>query len=179
MEQIKIPAFAGMTMKNMLLKLLLSGDGGQGVQAIADIISQAVLKSGLEIMSIPNYGLEQRGGISLVFIKISDKEIGYPKFTTPDILLILSDQARLRTEQYQKKDIKILDIGNFKDILLKEKIKTQSLNVFFLGVLAKILIDKKICETSDIVAQLEKKLGKKLGWEENKKAFEFGLKYSS
>ena len=92
---------------------------------------------------------------------------------------ILSDQARLRTEQYQKKDIKILDIGNLKDILLKEKIKTQSLNVFFLGVLAKILIDKKICETSDIVAQLEKKLGKKLGWEENKKAFEFGLKYSS
>lgn len=159
----------------MLLKLLLSGDGGQGVQTIADVLSQAVLKSGLEIMSIPNYGLEQRGGISLVFIKISDKEIGYPKFTTSDILLILSDQARMRTEQYQKGDITILDIGNFKDVLLKEKIKIQSFNIFFLGVLAKILADKKVCETGDVTVQLERKLGKKPGWEENKRAFELGI----
>lgn len=159
----------------MILKLLLAGDGGQGVQAIADILSQAALQSGLEIMSIPNYGLEQRGGISLVFIKISDQEIGYPKFTTPDILLILSDQARLRTKQYQKKDIKILDIGNYQEILTKENIKPQSYNVFFLGLLTKILSEKKICAVADVEKQLEKKLSKKPGWEENKQAFELGI----
>jgi 2-oxoglutarate ferredoxin oxidoreductase subunit gamma len=159
----------------MMLKLLLSGDGGQGVQAVADVLSQAALKSGLEIMSIPNYGLEQRGGISLVFIKISDKEIGYPKFTTPDILLILSDQARLRTEQYQHSETKILDVKDCKEIMTVEKISSRSLNVFFLGILAKILADKKVCEASDVAIQLEKKLSKKIGWEENKKAFEIGL----
>jgi len=160
----------------MLLKLLLSGDGGQGVQAVADIISQAVLKSGLEIMSIPNYGLEQRGGISLVFIKISDKEISYPKFTTPDLLLILSDQARLRTKQYQQSETKILDAKDYQEILKKENIRTQSLNIFFLGILSKILSDQKICSIEDVKMQLEKKLSKKLGWEENLKAFETGLK---
>src|SRR3989338_9119842 len=163
----------------MFVKLLLSGDGGQGVQAVADIISQAALKSGLEIMSIPNYGLEQRGGISLVFIKISDKEISYPKFLTPDILLILSDQARLRTKQYQQKGTKILDAKDYREFLIKENIRAQSVNIFFLGMLAGILSDKKLCDIEDVKKQLEKKLSKKLGWEENKKAFELGLKYSS
>ncbi len=162
----------------MMLKILLSGDGGQGVQTIADVLSQAVLKSGLEIMSIPNYGLEQRGGISLVFIKISDKEIGYPKFTTPDILLILSDQARMRTEQYQQSETKIIDVKEYKEKLLQTGVRLQSFNIFFLGLLAKILIDKKACALSDVEILLEKKLSKKLGWEENKKAFEIGLNYS-
>lgn len=159
----------------MLLKLLLSGDGGQGVQAVADIISQAALKSGLEIMSIPNYGLEQRGGISLVFIKISDKEISYPKFTTPDLLLVLSDQARLRTKQYQQKETKILDAKDYQEILKKENIRAQSLNIFFLGMLSRILSDQKICGIEDVKMQLEKKLSKKLGWEGNNKAFEIGI----
>lgn len=160
----------------MLLKLLLSGDGGHGVQAVADIISQAALKSGLEIMSIPNYGLEQRGGISLVFIKISDKEISYPKFTSPDLLLILSDQARLRTKRYQHKETKILDVKDYQEVLKKENIRMQSLNIFFLGMLSRILSDKKICGIEDVKMQLEKKLSKKPGWEENLKAFESGIK---
>ena len=158
----------------MLLKILLSGDGGQGVQTIADVLSQAVLKSGLEIMSIPNYGLEQRGGISLVFIKISDKEIGYPKFTTSDILLILSDQARMRTTQYQQPETQIIDVKEYKEKLLQAGVRLQSFNIFFLGLLAKILIDKKVCQLSDVELLLEKKLSKKLGWEENKKAFNLG-----
>ncbi|SRR3989339_536914 len=159
----------------MLLKLLLSGDGGQGVQAVADIIAQAALKSDLQITSIPNYGLEQRGGISLVFIKISDKEIVYPKFTTPDILVILSAQARERTKQYQRAETKILDAENYKEVLAKENIKSQSLNVFFLGLLTKILVDQKLCQQEEIEQLLEKKLSQKSGWEDNKKAFALGL----
>jgi len=85
----------------MHLKFLLAGDGGQGIQTIADIICKAVFEAGHYVSFIPNFGLEQRGGVSLAFIQMSDQEIGYPKFTKPDILLIMSEQARERTTGYQ------------------------------------------------------------------------------
>ena len=45
----------------MILKILLAGDGGQGIQSISDLLAQASFANGLNITQIPNYGLEQRG----------------------------------------------------------------------------------------------------------------------
>lgn len=161
----------------MLLKILLSGDGGQGIQTMSDLICRAVFESGLEISHIPNYGLEQRGGVSLAFIKISDQKISYPKFIEPDILLIMSGQARERTKRYQIKDIKILDIDNYQNVLSAENIKTQSHNIFFLGMLAKILEEKKACSKEKIFQLLSDKLSTKSNWEDNKRAFEVGSQH--
>lgn len=155
----------------MILKLLLSGDGGQGIQLLADIICVAAFQNNFHISFIPNYGLEQRGGVSLAYLKISDQKIGYPRFNKPDILLILSEQARERTKKNQQKEALILDVKDYKEILTKENILPKSYNIFFLGVIAKILQEKNICETKQIFALLEKKLSVKLGWEENARAF--------
>jgi len=178
----------------MLIKICLSGDGGQGVQLISDIICLAAFVDGWQVSQIPNYGLEQRGGVSLSFIKISDQEITYPKFSQPDILLIMSAQARERTKRYSEisniqfpasnqiqnpnvkgENIKILDIENYKDILHKENIKFLNYNIFFLGLLSKILEEKNICKIDEVVGLLEKKLIDKAGWNENKRAFEIGV----
>ena len=74
----------------MNIKILLSGDGGQGIQLISNMICAAAFQNDLHVTSIPNYGLEQRGCVSLNFIQVSDKKIVYPKFTKPYILLIMS-----------------------------------------------------------------------------------------
>ena len=158
----------------MTLKLLLSGDGGQGIQLLADIICVAAFGNNLHISFIPNYGLEQRGGVSLVYIKISDQEIGYPRFTKPDILLILSEQARERTKKNQFENIKILDIKDYNDKLTENNILPKSCNIFFLGVITKILQEKNICQTEQIFELLKKKLSAKPGWEENMRAFTIG-----
>jgi len=158
----------------MNIKLLLSGDGGQGIQTIANLITQAAFENDFYVSDIPNYGLEQRGGISLAFIQISDKEIGYPKFSNPDILLAMSEQAEERIGQYKNENIKILNIEDYKNKLEDNDINKQSYNIFCLGLLGKILEKKKIFEIDLLRSMLRNKLHSKRGWEENKKAFEVG-----
>ena len=82
----------------MLIKILLSGDGGQGIQLMSDLICRGAIEQGFFVSHIPNYGLEQRGGVSLAFIQISDSEIAYPKFSKPDVKVVLSLQAERKDE---------------------------------------------------------------------------------
>ncbi len=159
-----------------MLKILLAGDGGQGVQLISKILSNSVFESGLDIMQIPNYGLEQRGGVSLSFIKISEDEIVYPKFSQADVVLILSDQARERIKNYIGDKTEKIDILDFKDRLKEQSISLFSFNIFFLGVILKKLKENKIDILENAFKLLEEKLSTKPNWEENKKAFEMGLK---
>ncbi len=152
----------------MIFKILLAGDGGQGVQTIAELICRTAFEKNLEVTSIPNYGLEQRGGASLAFIQISDKKIGYPKFSHADLLVIFSNQGRERSVQYWGKNTKIIDIKDFKAEIENRKINLQNLNIFFLGVIAKILEKKKIFTVADLFLQAEEKFSKKINWVEIK-----------
>lgn len=156
------------------MKILLSGDGGQGIQLISDMLAQAAFANGFYISQIPNYGLEQRGGVSLSYLQISDKEIVYPRFTKPEVMLIMSEQARERTRNYETKETKKLDIADYAEKLGDLKIVKNSCNIFFLGILTKILEEKDILKREEVFELLEKKLGSKANWEENKKAFQFG-----
>ena len=160
----------------MLLKILIAGDGGQGVQTIADIISEAAFNKDLFVSYVPNYGLEQRGGSSLAFIQISDRDLVYPKFSNPDILLIMSDSSRERVTGYLHKSVKKIDIADYIDNLTANEVNKISYNVFFLGVLAKVLVENDVILGEEIYQALEKKLGKKPNWEDNKKIFLLGNK---
>jgi len=159
----------------MNLNILLSGDGGQGIQTMADIICRSVFGSGKHVSHIPNYGLEQRGGSSLAFIKISDEKIGFPKFTRPDILLVMSDSARQRTGRYKIENAKKIDIIDFKDRLAALKIPVRSYNIFFLAVLAKILDKNGVVKIENVTRVLQDKLNKKQNWEEIKNVWEAGV----
>ncbi|MBI4992633.1 MAG: 2-oxoacid:acceptor oxidoreductase family protein [Candidatus Magasanikbacteria bacterium] len=159
----------------MLLKILLSGDGGQGIQLMSDLICRAAIQRGFFVSHIPNYGLEQRGGVSLAFIQISDNEIAYPKFSKPDIAVILSPQARERVRNYESR-IMNYDIGEHKDVLAKNNVSQQSYNMFFLGLLSKLLEEKNILQREKVFELLKEKLGKKPNWEENKKTWLLGIK---
>jgi 2-oxoglutarate ferredoxin oxidoreductase subunit gamma len=83
-----------------LVKIAIAGEGGQGVQAIGDILAEAGNDEGMEALYIPNFGIEQRGGVSLAFVQISDEQIGSPKFKRGDIVIALSERAVARTMQY-------------------------------------------------------------------------------
>jgi 2-oxoglutarate ferredoxin oxidoreductase subunit gamma len=159
----------------MKTKILLAGDGGQGIQTISKLITQVAFDNSFFVSEIPNFGLEQRGGVSLEFLQISDKEIIYPKFAQPDVMLIMSSQAKERTEQHQLKDTKILNVEDYTKILEENNISKQSYNIFFLGILGKILADKKILNLNALRKVLHKKLSQKPNWEENNTAFELGI----
>lgn len=160
----------------MLIKILIAGDGGQGVQTMAEIISQAAFVKDLFVSYVPNYGLEQRGGSSLAFIQISDHDVAYPKFSVPDILVIMSVEARERVAGYGQRSVKVIDIKDYEKVLAENNVDKTGYNVFFLGVLAKTLADNQIGCCDQFFSELEKKLGKKSNWEDNKRVYLIGSK---
>ncbi|MEA4925069.1 MAG: 2-oxoacid:acceptor oxidoreductase family protein [Syntrophomonadaceae bacterium] len=83
-----------------LTRIALAGEGGQGVQSIAEIMAEAAYENNQQALYIPNFGLEQRGGVSIAFIQFSDARIGAPKFQKADIVVALSERAVARTLGY-------------------------------------------------------------------------------
>lgn len=77
----------------MPTKIILAGEGGQGVQVIAKIIAQAALKSGKISSYLPSFGVEQRGGVSLAYLQISSHPIGYPRFQKADIIVAFCNRS--------------------------------------------------------------------------------------
>lgn len=88
-----------------ILKILLAGEGGQGIQSIAEIFAEAANTEGKETLYIPNFGVEQRGGISIAYLQITEgQRIGAPKFELADVLIALSTRAIDRTKHHAGKD---------------------------------------------------------------------------
>jgi 2-oxoglutarate ferredoxin oxidoreductase subunit gamma len=87
-----------------VVKIALAGEGGQGVQSIAEILAEAANEEGKNALYIPNFGVEQRGGVSIAYVQISDGQIGAPKFVKADILIAVSPRAVKRTQGYAGKD---------------------------------------------------------------------------
>lgn len=87
-----------------LVRIALAGEGGQGVQSVAEIIAEAAYNEKKQTIYIPNFGLEQRGGVSIAFIQVSDNRIGAPKFNKADVVIALSERAVGRTTIYSDSD---------------------------------------------------------------------------
>ena len=49
-------------------KVVVAGEGGQGVQALAESLALAAFREGLEALYIPNFGIEQRRSPGMVQI---------------------------------------------------------------------------------------------------------------
>ncbi len=87
-------------MSSNLVKIVLAGEGGQGVQSVANILVEAAYQRGHQALYIPNFGVEQRGGVSVAFVQISDENISSLKFAKADVVVALSQRAMVRTDQY-------------------------------------------------------------------------------
>lgn len=83
-----------------LIKVALAGEGGQGVQVVAEILAEAAYEEQKQAIYIPNFGVEQRGGVSIAFLQVSEERIGAPKFNKADVVIALSKRAVPRTARY-------------------------------------------------------------------------------
>lgn len=155
----------------MIYRILLAGDGGQGIQTMSDLICRTAFQKGLHVTNIPNYGLEQRGGASLSFIQISDSRISYPKFSKADLLAVLSIQGRDRSTQYRHDKTEIIDFRDTKADFESKKINLQNLNIYFLNILAIIFEKNKLFDKSELLKLVEEKFQKKASWEEIRNIF--------
>jgi len=73
----------------------LSGFGGQGIVLAGNILGKAiVLHEGRNAVFTQSYGPEARGGACSADLVLSDQEIHYPKVLRPDVLVLMSEEAR-------------------------------------------------------------------------------------
>lgn len=126
-------------MANKVLRILLAGEGGQGVQAIAMALARAADLEGKKVTYLPNFGVEQRGGVSLAFVQISKEEIAFPKFQEADIAVILAERAIPRIEEYLKSNPKIM----FDNSIVSEK-KLEKFKVEKIAIPATVMAKDKL-----------------------------------
>jgi len=169
-------------------KIALAGEGGQGVQSVAMILSEAAYDEGKEALYIPNFGVEQRGGVSVAYVQISDEVIGSPKFKTGDIVIALSDRAVYRTKKYVGPETTfVYDVNiegvekdlptNAKSVLgipaikvAKEELHPRVFNVIILGA---VIGATGVVSMEKAKEALEKKLGYKFEKDPNLRELNF------
>lgn len=175
------------------VKIALAGEGGQGVQSVAKILVEAGYEAGKQVLYIPNFGVEQRGGVSIAFCQISDEMIGEPRYSKADIVIMLSDRAIDRCSTYVDENTTVVYdtsvctktpdfkckklIGVDANLIANTELSARVFNIIILGVL---LEATHVLELEDIKNAMELALGKKFAVkpelrELNHKALERGM----
>ncbi len=67
-----------------------AGFGGQGIMLMGQILAQASLLAGSEVVWIPSYGPEMRGGTAYCTVVIGDRPIGSPIIRNPKHLVAMN-----------------------------------------------------------------------------------------
>jgi 2-oxoglutarate ferredoxin oxidoreductase subunit gamma len=176
-------------------RILIAGEGGQGVQTMAHVLAEAAYEAGLHVAYMPNYGVEQRGGVSLGFIQIGTGVIGFPKFSTADIIVNLRARAIARIDEYigtdtlyiydsdlisgiELKHVKAEKLAIAATSLAAEKLTPKVFNIIMLGALVSEL---SVLKVRDLEQALESELADKYKKKPqlrnfNKKALDNGIK---
>lgn len=70
--------------------IILAGFGGQGILFMGKVLAYSGLIDGKEVSWLPSYGPEMRGGTCNCSVCVSDKPIGSPLVTQPNILTAMN-----------------------------------------------------------------------------------------
>jgi len=74
----------------MQSEVQFAGFGGQGIMLMGQILAQAAMEEGREVVWIPSYGPEMRGGTAYCTVVTSDRPIGSPIIRNPQHLVAMN-----------------------------------------------------------------------------------------
>ncbi len=178
------------------MKILIAGEGGQGVQSIAEILARAANEQNKFTTYIPNFGVEQRGGVSIAFVQIGDERLDYAKFDKADIMVAMCNRAIEPIKRYLDDDtLFIYDSSFISNHLIKplqgevkkylalpakdlatQKGSTKISNIIFLGAISPELGEMT---SQDLKTAMNNQFKSHPEFAElNDKAFDEGLKYA-
>lgn len=138
------------------MKIIFAGEGGQGIQVIAEILAKAAFLENKTATYIPNFGVEQRGGISVAFVTIQNSPIVYPKFIKADFIVILSERARERVKNHIDEKTTII-LGPAVLNGIKPDMPAKTWNIVSLGQLNKIA---KVVSPQSLIKAIEDRFAK-------------------
>jgi 2-oxoglutarate ferredoxin oxidoreductase subunit gamma len=80
----------------MLLKVIFSGFGGQGVLMMGYVLANAGMKEDKHVTFLPAYGAEMRGGTANCTVVVSDEEIASPISASPDFVVAMNFPSMIK-----------------------------------------------------------------------------------
>lgn len=80
-------------------EIAIGGFGGQGVLFIGRLLTEAAFREAREVVYMPAYGAEKRGGTVWCNVTISDERVGALFITRPTIAVAMNSASLTRFEQ--------------------------------------------------------------------------------
>lgn len=172
-----------------MIRILLAGQGGQGVLSAGRFLAESGLHEGREVSYLPAYGPEMRGGTANCAVIISDEEIASPLCTVPDVLIALNSPSFHKFAPRVKKggiiivngsisdsyagrdDVSVYDIPA-NDIAI-EAGDVRAANMVVTGAL--VALTGVVQERSILNCLREKFVGKQNVYTNNERAFRLGM----
>ena len=81
-------------------QIIIGGSGGQGVLFIGRLLVETAFMEGHEVVWIPSYGAEKRGGTVWCNVTISDEKVGDLFVTKPTIAIAMTESRPTRTNSF-------------------------------------------------------------------------------
>ena len=88
----------------MQSEVQFAGFGGQGIMLMGQILAEAAMQEGFEVVWIPSYGPEMRGGTAYCTVVIGDRPIGSPIIRNPRHLIAMNRPSLEKFAPSVKKD---------------------------------------------------------------------------
>jgi 2-oxoglutarate ferredoxin oxidoreductase subunit gamma len=74
----------------MQTEVMFAGFGGQGIMLIGQMLAYAGMNEGKNVVWLPSYGPEMRGGTAYCTVVIADRAIGSPIIDRPSTIVVLN-----------------------------------------------------------------------------------------
>ena len=112
--------------------ILIAGSGGQGVLTLGIFLAKLGIYENKNVLWIPSYGAEKRGGFSFCRVIISDEEIYSPFVEKPDTLILFDQRAVETYKDMISDDTLVIENSSLieKDVITaKRKISLPASNI--------------------------------------------------
>ena len=74
----------------MQTEVMFCGFGGQGIMLIGQMLAYAGMNEGKNVVWLPSYGPEMRGGTAYCTVQVSDRDVGSPIIDRPQCIAVLN-----------------------------------------------------------------------------------------
>ena len=170
------------------VEVVFAGFGGQGVMTIGQLLAYTAMEEGKQVVWIPSYGPEMRGGTANCTVVVSDGRIGSPIINNPGSACVFNRPSLDKFGQLVRKDgllfinSSLIDVksgrADIKETLVPANdiaMKCGNPKAANMVMLAAYVAATKIVSFDTLNAMLNEKMGKKKDLLEiNRRAFDAG-----
>lgn len=114
----------------MHAEIVIAGSGGQGVLLIGRLLAEAGSMEGHEVVWLPSYGAEKRGGTVSCSVTISDQQIGSLSITHPNAAIAMNQTSAERLEP----NMKVNSLLVINRSLVSSRVKREDIRTIYVPV---------------------------------------------